>query len=284
MKERRNLKEGNSHPLKCLCREERRVRGNEDDGVCGALEEEAAAVIVLGLFTQTVSSYLLLPSLLIFTPKMFRQEYKADSAGSDDFGQISLLLLLNGSKCPSSHSGPGLERLLHHLPLYPSPLLSSTFRLKVDLSNRGERFRITLWIIRYVCAASGAWLQFRFTSSLCLSQHLNPQHIYCPARSRLNLLTGLFISVCPLSQSWFSVSTLYSSMRLHVPAVRKAMPCCNVVDHFSFPSSFSPLGATLLTRKPIPTLLLTNIHVMTCNQLRSPYRLALSSKPAKLKR
>lgn len=120
------------------------MRGNEDAGVYGVLEEEEEAVIVLVLFTQMVSSYILLPSPLIFTPKMFRQEYKAGSTGSDDFGQISLLLLLNGSKYPSSHSGPGLKRPLHRLPLYPSSPLSSTFRLKVDTSNCDERFRITL--------------------------------------------------------------------------------------------------------------------------------------------
>lgn len=126
----------------------------------------------------------------------------------------------------------------------------------------------------------GAWLQFRFTASLRLSQLLNAQHIYCPMRPALNLLTGSFTShLCFLFPSCASPCDCKP-----LQSERLCMPCCNTVDHFSFPSSFSPLGATLLTRKPIPTLLLTNIHVMTCNRLRSRYGLTLSSNPAKLKR
>lgn len=103
MKQLRNLKEGNSCSLKLPQKKERkekreRIRGNEDGGVSEVLEE---AVMVFFLLTQTVSSYVL-PSLLIFIPEMPRQEYKAGSAGSDDFGQISLLLLLTGSKYPIS--------------------------------------------------------------------------------------------------------------------------------------------------------------------------------------
>lgn len=62
------------------------------------------------------------------------------------------------------------------------------------------------------------------------------------------------------------------------------MLCCNLVDRCSFPASFSPLGATRLTRKPIPKLSPTNTHVMTCNQLRSRYGLGLSNTPDELKR
>lgn len=79
-------------------------------------------------------------------------------------------------------------------------------------------------------------------------------------------------------------SVLHLFMPLQVSAVRKAMLCCNLVDRCSFLSSFPPLGATRLTRKPIPKLSPTNTHVMTCNQLRSTYGLALSNTPAELKR
>lgn len=101
-------------------------------------------VIVFFPLSQTVSSYVLLPSLLIFIPKMLAQEYKAGSAGSDHSGQISLLLLLTRSKYPLSHSGLGLSRLPHHLPLCPASPRDTAFRLKVDLSNCNEKFSITL--------------------------------------------------------------------------------------------------------------------------------------------
>lgn len=57
-----------------------RVKRNEDGG------SEGAGRICNSLRTQTVSSYVFLPSLLIFIPKMLRQEYKAGCAGSDDLG------------------------------------------------------------------------------------------------------------------------------------------------------------------------------------------------------
>lgn len=79
-------------------------------------------------------------------------------------------------------------------------------------------------------------------------------------------------------------SVLLLFLPLQVSAVRKTMLCCNLLDHFPFPSSFSPLGATLLTRKAIPTLSPTNTHVMTCNRLGSRYGLALSGSPAELNR
>lgn len=130
-------KRGNNHlqtlPQKKEGKEERgRVRGNEVGGVREVTEE---AVIVFFLLSQSVSSYVLLPSLLIFIPKMLRQEYKAGSAGSDDFGQISLLLLLTGSKYPSSHSGRGLNRLLPHL------LFTLRLRLTLYVQTKG-------WLIK----------------------------------------------------------------------------------------------------------------------------------------
>ncbi|KAK1877290.1 Glycerol kinase [Dissostichus eleginoides] len=76
-----------------------------------------------------VSSYVLLPSRLMFIPKLLRQEYKAGSTDSD-FGQISRLLLMTGSKYPSSHSGLCLNGLLRRLPLYPSSLVTLYFQTK----------------------------------------------------------------------------------------------------------------------------------------------------------
>lgn len=115
----------------------------------------------------------------------------------------------------------------------------------------------------------GAQLQFRFPSSLCPNQHLNLHRAYCQLCTSLVLLYPSFISLCrsfcaaPLSLcSWSRYALL--------------QPC-----GFSFPSSFYPLGATLLTRKPIPTLSPTNIHLMTCNRLGSRYRLALSRDPSR---
>lgn len=83
MKQLRNLKEGKeSFPTTSSEVRKKRVRGNEDGSATEVLE---GAVIVF-LLAQTVSSYVLFPSLLIFIPKMFRQEYKTGSTGSGDFG------------------------------------------------------------------------------------------------------------------------------------------------------------------------------------------------------
>lgn len=117
MKQVRNLKEGEeSLPTTSSEGRKRESRGNEH----GSEGEVLEGAVIVFLLAQTVSSYVLFPSLLIFNSKMLRQEYKTGNTGSGDFGQISLLLLLTGSKYHSSHSGPGLSGILHHLPLHPS--------------------------------------------------------------------------------------------------------------------------------------------------------------------
>ena len=121
----------------------KRVRVRRNEWYWWGARRSSNSLLSSPLFlTQTVSSYVLLPSLLIFIPKMLRQEYKAGSAGSDDFGQISLLLLLTGSKYPSSHSGPGLSGLLHCLPLCPSSLLDTPDSLSLSpLSAKGLKLK-----------------------------------------------------------------------------------------------------------------------------------------------
>lgn len=178
-----------------------RVRGNEDGGVSVVVEE---AVIVFFLLTQTVSSYVLLPSLLIFIPELLREEYKAGSAGSDDFGQISLLLLLTGSKYPSSHSGLGLNRLLHHLPVCPSSLLDAlTSRLKVDLSNCNERLSITLRIEASNMSALPWGLGYNLDSPLC------SQSTFKPPSHLLSVVQSVALSPC---QSQSLKSLIYSGI------------------------------------------------------------------------
>lgn len=255
------------HPLKLPRMTDRkvekrvRVRRNESGGIGEVLEEAVIVFFLLPCF-----------SLRPFPPTFSSHHFwfsfpRCSGRNTKQAAQALMILGRLASFC--YWLDPNIPHLIPVLvsvdsftvSLFALLLCLTRLTLSLSLTSFSQRFKTEKRDLVSLCKLKHhVWialgLQFRFQSSLCLSQHLNIHNILRHLMFQSDFVTSnlntslfqhihIFVCVCVCSVLHF----------LQASAVRMATLCWNLVDHFSFPSSFPPLGATLLTRKPIPSVI-----------------------------